>query len=148
MESAINTATHGKHKYCWEQNFEGIIVYVDIPDGLKKADIHVQFEPRKLSIRLGQDIEIDGTLCQATDSAEGTWLVDDGKLEVHLTKALKGEVWNCVFQGDATLSELNKETDKKRILLERLQNEHPGFDFSDAEFNGMVPEPRTFMKDI
>jgi hypothetical protein len=30
-------------------------------------------------------------------------------------------------------------------MLERFQEEHPGFDFSDAEFNGQVPEARTFM---
>ena len=30
-------------------------------------------------------------------------------------------------------------------MLERFQEEHPGFDFSNAEFNGSIPNPRTFM---
>jgi hypothetical protein len=34
---------------------------------------------------------------------------------------------------------------QKRILLERFQEENPGFDFSGAEVNGTVPDPRTFM---
>eukprot|EP00371_Babesia_bovis_P000254 XP_001608901.1 nuclear movement domain containing protein [Babesia bovis T2Bo] len=138
----------GKHKYSWEQNFDGVVVYVDVPQGLKKADIKVKFEPKHLTIKLGTDINIAGELCQVTDTEESTWIVDDGKLEVHLTKALKGEVWNCILLGDLELSAINKENDKKRILLERLQNENPGFDFSDAQFNGQVPEPRTFMKDL
>ncbi len=34
---------------------------------------------------------------------------------------------------------------QKNILLERFQEENPGFDFSGAEVNGMVPDPRNFM---
>lgn len=30
-------------------------------------------------------------------------------------------------------------------MLERFQEENPGFDFSNAEFNGMVPDPQKFM---
>jgi hypothetical protein len=28
---------------------------------------------------------------------------------------------------------------KKKMMLERFQEEHPGFDFSGADFNGNVP---------
>jgi hypothetical protein len=34
---------------------------------------------------------------------------------------------------------------QKKVMLERFQEEHPGFDFSGAEFNGMAPDPREFM---
>jgi hypothetical protein len=34
------------------------------------------------------------------------------------------------------------------MMLERFQEEHPGFDFSGAEFNGSVPEARDFMGGI
>jgi len=34
---------------------------------------------------------------------------------------------------------------KKNILLERFQQENPGFDFSGADVNGMVPDPDKFM---
>ena len=30
-------------------------------------------------------------------------------------------------------------------MIERFQEEHPGFDFRSAEFNGQVPDPRAFM---
>jgi len=34
---------------------------------------------------------------------------------------------------------------QKKILLERFGQENPGFDFSGAEMNGMVPDPKNFM---
>ena len=38
-----------------------------------------------------------------------------------------------------------KEEMRKQMMLDRFQEEHPGFDFSGAEFNGMVPEARDFL---
>ena len=43
---------------------------------------------------------------------------------------------------------LTKEEVKKNIMLERFQEENPGFDFSSAKFNGAVPDARTFMGGI
>lgn len=40
---------------------------------------------------------------------------------------------------------LEQEETKKKLMLERFQEENPGFDFSGAEFNGSAPDPRTFM---
>lgn len=38
-----------------------------------------------------------------------------------------------------------QEATKRQMMLERFQEENPGFDFSGAEFNGSAPDPRTFM---
>lgn len=40
---------------------------------------------------------------------------------------------------------ITNEEVKKQLMLERFQEENPGFDFSNAEFNGSVPDPQTFM---
>jgi len=40
---------------------------------------------------------------------------------------------------------ITKESIKKEMMLERFQEENPGFDFRNAEFNGAVPEARDFM---
>lgn len=40
---------------------------------------------------------------------------------------------------------LTSEEVKKRLMLERFQEENPGFDFSNATFNGAVPDPQSFM---
>jgi hypothetical protein len=43
------------------------------------------------------------------------------------------------------LDPLTQQEVQKSILLERFGEENPGFDFSGAEMNGTVPNPREFM---
>ena len=74
-------------------------------------------------------------------------MIEDDELHVLLAKPLKAEVWDCVFKGHA-VSVLEKEDMKKKLMLERFQEENPGFDFSDAQFNGNVPNPKDFMGGI
>lgn len=62
-----------------------------------------------------------------------------------LAKARKAETWPSVFRRHAPMDALATTEDQKRMLLERFQQENPGFDFSGAEINGNVPDPRTFM---
>ena len=49
------------------------------------------------------------------------------------------------LKGHQTLDPLLEQEVRKNILLERFQQENPGFDFSDAKMNGNVPDPRNFM---
>lgn len=35
--------------------------------------------------------------------------------------------------------------ERKSLMRERFQAEHPGFDFSGADFSGAAPDPATFM---
>ena len=44
-----------------------------------------------------------------------------------------------MFKGHESLNPLEEEELKKKMMIERFQEEHPGFDFSGAEFNGQVP---------
>eukprot|EP00879_Flechtneria_rotunda_P031323 GHRR01034204.1.p1 GENE.GHRR01034204.1~~GHRR01034204.1.p1 ORF type:complete len:143 (+),score=28.90 GHRR01034204.1:283-711(+) len=57
---------------------------------------------------------------------------------------LQGEPWLAVIKGHE-LDPATQQQDQQRLLLERFQQEHPGFDFSSATFNGMAPNARTFM---
>jgi hypothetical protein len=84
----------------------------------------------------------------------------------------KGQTWLAVFKGHETLGNNNfspfsisllsfilflsfflyhtvdpmsEENVKKQLMLERFQQENPGFDFSGAEFSGGAPDPKTFM---
>jgi hypothetical protein len=105
------------------------------------------------------------------DATESTWCLeevggddndnDNGTTKewmivVYLQKANKGVVWDCVLTGsntstsgsgttNARLNAFDLEEVKKAVLLERYGEENPGFDFSDADVNGSVPDPRTFM---
>jgi hypothetical protein len=90
------------------------------------------------------------------DTQASLWYVEEKKdvegkkmgvkeLTVELEKAQKGVRWGSVFKGHENLNALEEEELKKKLMLERFQEENPGFDFSGAEFNGQVPEARTFM---
>lgn len=59
-----------------------------------------------------------------------------------------GEAWPAVFVGHGGLAAPDAEADRKQMLLERFQGEHPGFDFSGAEVTGAVPDARNFMRDL
>lgn len=75
------------------------------------------------------------------------WMFTDGEVNINLQKMNKAEVWDRALQGRGgqTLDIISNEEARKKIMLERFQEEHPGFDFSSAEFNGAVPDARTFM---
>jgi len=82
-----------------------------------------------------------------------------GVLTIELQKAAKGVVWDAACVGPESpspspspspsyrvrLDAIQLEEEKRRLLLERWQEENPGMDFRDAAFNGSAPDPRTFM---
>jgi len=47
--------------------------------------------------------------------------------------------------GRAQVDPYTQSEVQKSLMLERFQEENPGFDFSGASFNGAVPDPKTFM---
>lgn len=63
---------------------------------------------------------------------------NEGQFVALILQVVKSEPWPCVFKrhsGDAGggLNYLEHEQVKKRMLLERFQEEYGGFDFSGAE---------------
>jgi hypothetical protein len=80
-------------------------------------------------------------------ASESTWTLADGELALTLVKATRGEAWRSPFAAHGDASDAKEdERDKQRLMLERFQAENPGFDFSDASFNGQtVPDASTFM---
>ncbi|KAF1777562.1 HSP20-like chaperone [Phytophthora cactorum] len=59
----------------------------------------------------------------------------------HVTLGLRGTTDKFLN----ALGSNQQEATKQQMMLERFQEENPGFDFSNAEFNGAAPDPRTFM---
>jgi len=97
----------------------------------------------------------------------------DGVITIILAKCYRGQTWEGVLRGhdnrgtiDAaagvnsgtttiessggkvlheTINPYVKQEMQRTMMLERFQEENPGFDFRDATFNGEVPDPRSFM---
>lgn len=66
-------------------------------------------------------------------------------LHITLTKADLAETWPCALKGHASMSAVEQEAEKQKILLERFGREHPGFDFSQAQLTGQTPDPKNFL---
>ena len=82
--------------------------------------------------------------------AESSWFLSDGIIQIVLTKANRGLTWESALLGrmNSAVDPFTKQSIQKEMMLERFQEENPGFDFRDAKFNGSIPDPRTFMGGI
>ena len=130
-------------------------MYVDAPPGIKADQLSVTIRTDRLRIGLkGADrYFIDEAPYGKVKPAESSWYLDDsGIISIVLAKVYRGETWEAALGGaqrsDPTLQAASQEQIRKDLMLERFQEENPGFDFRGAEFNGAVPDPRTFMGGI
>jgi len=149
--------------YEWEQSLEEVMVYIDAPPQLPSQSptsyIIVNIQSNRLQIGLkGHDrYFIDENTFDKVKVTESSWYLDDGVITIILAKAYRGQTWEGVLNGHATSQQNSgptiqesidpfvKQEMQKSMMLERFQEENPGFDFRDASFNGEVPDPRTFM---
>ena len=148
--------------YEWEQNLEEIIIYIEAPEcvleknreiikrqlkpGQQMPKLDIKITPTHLTVGLkGLPPYLSEDFSQNVKSSESLWSLEDGEIIITLEKAIKGDTWMSVFKGQEKINPLQREEVQKKMLLERFQEEHHGFDFSDAEINGNVPDPKTFM---
>ncbi len=111
--------------------------------------LEVKFQTTHLKIGLKNlPPYIDEDLPNRIKASESLWQLDGDEITITLIKAIKAETWLSAFKGHDTLNSFQKEEMQKKMLLERFQEEHGGFDFSDAEINGNVPDPKTFLGGI
>ena len=132
--------------YEWEQTLDAVDVYLEPPAGLRARDLFCEIGPG--GVRLGAQGAppfLEAETSGRVKAGESFWTLEDGELHVTLQKLDPGEPWPSVFKGHAGLDPQTQERETQRIMLERFQEENPGFDFSGAEFSGACPNPRTFM---
>jgi hypothetical protein len=141
----------GRTIYEWEQSLDECNIYIRPPPGVTKQllDIQISFTHLKVGIK-GSPPFIDEDVFSTVVTEESFWTMSDGELNISLQKMKKGETWDCPLVGRAgqAVDAFTRESERKKMMLERFQEEHPGFDFSGAEFNGSVPDARAFMGGI
>ena len=138
----------GQTVYEWEQTLDEIHVYIVLPLGVRKSDLEISFRPK---IYVGIKTNPPYLSCLPAgviNSEESLWVIEDNELHLIIHKGRKGETWKSAFEGHGTVNPLVLDETKKKLMLERFQQDHPGFDFSDAEFTGTAPDPRNFMGGI
>ena len=138
----------GRVVYEWDQSLDEVNVYIAAPPGVPAAAIDCALTVHRVRLGLkGNPPFLDEALTGPIVVGESLWTLDDGVLQLSLTKMRKGATWPSVVEGHGELDAAAAADVQRRMLLERFQGEHPGFDFSGAEVNGAVPDPRTFMRD-
>lgn len=140
----------GRTVYEWEQTLEDVSVFVPLPPGVRARDLAVAITASKLSVGIkGNPPYLDEELSLAVKADDSLWAVDGAELTLTLTKQAKGKAWASPFARHAPQgASAAADADQRRLMLERFQEENPGFDFSRAEFNGNVPDPSEFMGGI
>ena len=159
--------------YEWEQSLEEVTIYIDAPmqqGQLPKQNtasyIVVNISPNQLQVGLkgGDRYFIDEKTYDKVKVKESSWYLDDGVITIVLSKCFRGQTWEGVLCGhiakvdegggvkstgrdgiQESIDPFTKQEMQRTMMLERFQEENPGFDFRDATFNGEVPDPRTFM---
>ncbi len=167
-KSAVNDGRYifecgGKKIYEWEQSLEEVTIYIDAPPHVPSAaNIVVNILPTRLQVGLKDHDRffIDENTFDKVKTNESSWFLDDGVITIILAKCFRGQTWEGVLRGNASrqqvgghsgeivneiIDPLTKQEMQRTLMLERFQEENPGFDFRDATFNGEVPDPRTFM---
>ncbi|MES1916283.1 MAG: hypothetical protein MHM6MM_008115 [Cercozoa sp. M6MM] len=133
----------GRLIYKWEQSLDEVMVYFVPPPQVTASQFDIRIERHSLSVGLkGAAPFLRHALMHAVDVDDSTWTLDDGELCITLAKAKAGVTWNAVFPAHMQEEQIE---DKKQILRERLQLEHPGFDFRNADITGTVPDASSFL---
>jgi len=137
--------------YEWDQSLDEVNIWIAPPPGVTASMLDIAIAHDRLSVGLKGNPPF---LAEKTGGvvvvAESLWSIEPlakggAELTVNLQKMRKGEMWTSALHGHGVLDPLTQEEDKKRLMLERFQEENPGFDFSGAEFNGNIPNARDFM---
>jgi len=97
---------------------------------------------------------IDEPTFSKVNTSESSWYLDNDTNVLHiiLTKVHRGETWEAALlskqQQQREHDPITTEKMKQDLMLERFQEENPGFDFRNATFNGQAPDPRNFLGGI
>jgi len=141
----------GREIYEWEQSLEEVNIYIKAPPGVRASQIICDMRHNRLRIGLrGSDrYFIDEETFGGVMTEESSWYLDDGGiLNIVLVKSHRGETWDGALKGRDRMGAVDpftRQQMQKDLMLQRFQEENPGFDFRGAEFNGEAPDPRTFM---
>lgn len=141
----------GRTIYEWEQTLEEVVVIVEPPKGVRGSNIDCRVTSTKviLGLKGAPKPYLEEELWGRAKASESFWTLEDGMINVTVAKAERGVAWAAAFKAHVDRADggfVAQEDARKELLLERFQEEHPGFDFSSAQFSGAAPDPSTFMR--
>lgn len=140
---------NGQTIFEWDQTLDEVNLYISLPKEVPKKLFTCSIKTKHLEIGIkGNPPYLNHDLAGLVKLDSSFWTIEDEIMHVFLQKREKGQPWPSAIVGQGELDPYTADQEQRRLMLQRFQEEHPGFDFSQAEFSGSCPNPNTFMGGI
>uniref|UniRef100_A0A0E0C5T2 CS domain-containing protein n=1 Tax=Oryza meridionalis TaxID=40149 RepID=A0A0E0C5T2_9ORYZ len=145
---------NGQKVFEWDQTLEEVNMYIELPKGVPTKLFHCTIQATHVEVGIRGNppyLNHDLTLPVKTDSS--FWTIVLLSAEAISPKNCQSSLVNSFMNGLLVLrmvkctSHCKKERRGKHGHLQ-YKAKNPGFDFSQAQFTGTCPDPRTFMGGI
>ncbi|KAL1497364.1 hypothetical protein ABEB36_008346 [Hypothenemus hampei] len=97
---SYNGAVYGN--YCWSQTIKEVDIVVKLPENFNSKELEVVILPQSISIKIKNEVILNGELCEKCKYTEALWSVDKQKLQIHLDKC-KEFWWNYLVKTESQL---------------------------------------------
>ncbi|CAD8092907.1 unnamed protein product [Paramecium primaurelia] len=125
IDPYINTYNGGQtEKYSWSQSGNDVVVTMKVPEGSNKKNIKVIITANTLTVKVKDQVVVDGKLYDKVKSDESVWSIEENLLTITLEKGQEN-IWKTVIQGD------------QEIDATKVENTKPLEDF-DSETQGAI----------
>ncbi|KAL9320042.1 hypothetical protein ACSQ67_011881 [Phaseolus vulgaris] len=159
-EKRHNFIHNGEKVFEWDQTLDEVNIYINLPPNVHSKQFYCKIQSKHLELGIKGNppyLNHDLTCPVKTDSS--FWTLEDDIMHITMQKRDKGQTWASPILGQGQLDPYSTDLEQKRLMLQRFQEEvsfafitilfqNPGFDFSQAQFSGNCPDPRTFMGGI
>ncbi|KAK4764495.1 hypothetical protein SAY87_013933 [Trapa incisa] len=142
-------AIAGQKVFEWDQTLEEVNIYIELPPNVHPKQFYCKIQSKHVEVGIkGNPPYLNHDLSCPVKTDSSFWTLEDAIMHIFLQKRDIGQTWSSPIQGQGHLDPYTSDLEQKRLMLQRFQEENPGFDFSQAQFNGGCPDPRTFMGGI
>lgn len=140
---------NGQEVFEWDQTIEEVNMYITLPPQVPKKQFCCNIQSKHVEVGIkGNPPYLNHDLQHPVKIDSSFWTIEDEMMHITLQKREKGKTWSSPILGQGLLDPYSADLEQKRLMLQRFQEENPGFDFSQAQFSGNCPDPRTFMGGI
>lgn len=141
---------HGDQKvFEWDQTLEEVNIYIKLPVNVPSKQFCCKIQSKHVEVGIkGNPPYLNHDLTYPVKTDSSFWTIEDDIMHITLQKRDIGQTWSSPILGQGQLDPYAVDLEQKRLMLQRFQEENPGFDFSQAQFSGTCPDPKTFMGGI
>ncbi|KAF9604912.1 hypothetical protein IFM89_011194 [Coptis chinensis] len=122
-------------------------MYINLPSNVPRKLFTCKIQSKHVEVGIkGNPPYLNHDLTSHVKTDSSFWTIEDDILHITLQKREKGQTWVSPISGQGQLDPYASDLEQKRLMLQRFQEENPGFDFSQAQFSGDVVDSVDLMK--